>query len=314
MLVSVCEDFHNIGGVQVVTTCDGRWPLDLPNCQIDHVASPKEAAQRRITLAREADWSVIIAPEFDGILTALRQEVLEVGGRLLGLDPEHTDLLSHKQATCEHLERAGVPVPWGVLLDQGTEMPDDFPYPAILKRNDGAGSLGMQLVRDARQAARILNLDAPRRLERLCSGQAASVAVLCGPGIYVPLAPCWQRIDCEEGFAYQGGSLIRDADCIGRATRLALAALGSLECPRGYLGVDMILGESQDGGENKDVLIEVNPRLTTSYVGLRAATSHNLAAAMLSVVSGDHPQIEFDGDPLEFDPSGRIVRPCAKAG
>jgi predicted ATP-grasp superfamily ATP-dependent carboligase len=39
--------------------------------------------------------------------------------------------------------------------------------------------------------------------------------------------------------------------------------------PLGYLGVDLILGE--DGNGAVDCVVEINPRLTTSYVGLQAA-------------------------------------------
>ena len=57
------------------------------------------------------------------------------------------------------------------------------------------------------------------------------------------------------------------------------------------MGVDLVLGRDPTGAE--DFVIEVNPRLTTSYVGLRAAAKTNLAEAMLRVAEGDTTPVEF---------------------
>ena len=89
-----------------------------------------------------------------------------------------------------------------------------------------------------------------------------------------------------------------------RATRLARAAIDTLPAPLGYLGVDLVLGDDPTGRE--DVVIEINPRLTTSYVGLRAACRDNLAAAMLAVATGECPALSFDPTPLQFDASGHV--------
>ena len=75
-----------------------------------------------------------------------------------------------------------------------------------------------------------------------------------------------------------------DAPLARRAVDLATKAVGALAEPFGYLGVDLVLGADVNGRD--DVVIEINPRLTTSYIGLRAAASHgvNLAEAMLAAI------------------------------
>jgi len=47
---------------------------------------------------------------------------------------------------------------------------------------------------------------------------------------------------------------------------------------RGYIGVDMVLTNDEP------VVIEVNPRLTTSYIGLRKVINFNLAQAIVNAV------------------------------
>lgn len=49
----------------------------------------------------------------------------------------------------------------------------------------------------------------------------------------------------------------------------------------------MILGRREDGGDDR--VLEVNPRLTTSFVGLRRWTDRNLLMALLAVADGDRP-------------------------
>lgn len=81
-----------------------------------------------------------------------------------------------------------------------------------------------------------------------------------------------------------GGELPPSPALKARATNLARRGW-SLPCllARGFFGLDLILGDDPAG--SGDVVIEVNPRLTTSYVGLLA--QGNLAAALLAVVAGE---------------------------
>lgn len=86
--------------------------------------------------------------------------------------------------------------------------------------------------------------------------------------------------------------------------RLALAAAKTLSNPVGYLGIDLVLGD--DPGGHDDTVIEINPRLTTSYVGLRALARENLAAAMLAVAHGERPALSWRLAGVQFTADGRL--------
>ena len=58
------------------------------------------------------------------------------------------------------------------------------------------------------------------------------------------------------------------------ACELAQRAVALVPGLRGYVGVDLVLGEETCW------LIEINPRVTTSYVGLRRVVGLNMAAAI----------------------------------
>ena len=201
-------------------------------------------------------------------------------------------LAGDKQRTCEHLQRWEVPTTQGIAVALGEYLPQNFEYPAVLKTRNGAGSLGIQLVERWQPAWPSGGVKQPSRLERFYPGTPVSVAALCGPSGSYLLPPCRQHLSTDGTFRYLGGSLPFPDPLAARAKHLARQALASLPQPIGYLGIDMVLAD--EGGMNGDVVIEINPRLTTSYVGLRAALPQNLAQAMLEIATGLQPTLEFN--------------------
>jgi predicted ATP-grasp superfamily ATP-dependent carboligase len=73
---------------------------------------------------------------------------------------------------------------------------------------------------------------------------------------------------------------------------------------RGFVGVDLVLGHASDGSE--DVVIEINPRVTTSYVGLRRALEQNLAELMLDVVQGTAVEVSRVNS-VQFQADGTVI-------
>jgi predicted ATP-grasp superfamily ATP-dependent carboligase len=220
----------------------------------------------------------------------------------LSPSPKFIRIASSKQQTCDVLAAAGVPVPPGLVLEPDQPLPEEFTYPAVLKPIDGAGSQDTYLVSGPHDSAPAYAW--PRRLESYIPGLAASMACLCGPGGRVALAACEQRISDDGRMRYLGGELPLAEGLNQRATELANRALAALPPTTGFVGVDIVLGREPDGSQ--DVLIEVNPRLTTSYVGLRAAARTNLAEAMWIAAHGDVPRVEFYPRRIEFDVRGNV--------
>ena len=320
MLRAVTEDFAAMEGVEVWGLRDARYAeFELPR----RVVVIQSAAQERAEfqrLANSCDWALIIAPELDGILEERVAWLQGTSARLLSPSGEFVTIASSKQSTAEQLSGRGVPVPAQV----GVQEP--YAFPLVLKRDDGAGSMGMRLIhnreeleafgyrfppsansaplRDAQlqfrsitQRRRERRENAKYRLERFCPGLPASVAILCGPAGSVTLQPCEQRLD-HSSFEYLGGSTPLRPGLAERAKSLALAAISAMPPTTGYVGVDLVLGEQADGGQ--DVVIEINPRLTTSYVGLRQACRQNLAQAMLDVACGRPVDLSFREERVEF--------------
>lgn len=301
MLRALAADFGAMPDVQVDVQGDVRFDWgELPGCDVHPIASADENRQCFTALALKADWTVVIAPEFHGLLAQQCRAVEHAGGRLLGPGSQVVDLAADKHAMAEHLLAQGVPAPRGLTLAAGDPLPRDFAFPAVLKPRDGAGSWGVEQL-SHEQTRRT---EWPARLERFCPGTPASVGVLCGPRHVVPLRPCGQRLGGASGFDYLGGTLPLPSDLAARAQALALRAIGTLASPLGYLGVDLVLGADASGSD--DFVIEVNPRLTTSYVGLRSLCRANLAAAMLALAEGGEVQLSWRKGSIQFDASGDV--------
>ncbi|HEV3342242.1 MAG TPA: ATP-grasp domain-containing protein [Pirellulales bacterium] len=304
MCGAVAADFASINGVDVTCLRDARpgdWRPE--GCRCVDVHSSDEHDHAFDHCAAEADWTLVIAPEIGGVLAERCRRPIALGGRLLASPPALIELASDKHATAEHLRRAGVPAPRGIPFMLGEKWPNDFSYPAIWKPRDGAGSEGLRYVEHS--GVQVPESDGrPGRLEEFQkSGVAASVAFLCGREARVALPPCAQRLDHD--FHYLGGSLPLPAELARRAIRLGQRTIDSLPEPLGYLGVDLELGGQADG--SGDVVIEINPRLTTSYIGLRAACRENLAEAMLAIASGQSYSLTFCEDRIEFAVEGDVA-------
>jgi predicted ATP-grasp superfamily ATP-dependent carboligase len=203
----------------------------------------------------------------------------------------------------ETLQAAGAPVPRGVRLRYDDPWPDDFPLPAVLKPNDGCGSQGLRLVRSHSDDVRSVAHEF-WRLEEYVAGQAASWAVIRGSGGDLWLAPCLQYISDDGTFRYLGGSSPVLAEQSRRFVELLRRCWTPIPDFHGYIGFDLVLGTAEDG--SGDRLIEINPRLTTSYHAHHALTRNNLLGAMIEVVEGRAVMLEARSGCIKFEPDGRF--------
>ena len=150
MLRAVLDDFKAWGRARIVTTRDQR--MKGPPLDADETVSllPGNFSSRFYALTREADATMVIAPEEHGILAELSEKILESGGRLLGSLPQGIRLAGDKWLCHNLLQETGLPQPETTLAPPGEarRMAMDFGFPLVLKTLDGQGSLGVCLATD----------------------------------------------------------------------------------------------------------------------------------------------------------------------
>ncbi|CAO3380414.1 ATP-grasp domain-containing protein [Azospirillum argentinense] len=276
MLHALLADLLEVPGVAVMVTRDARLPpLAVPVRSIT-ITDPRESWALWENLARQADGVWPIAPETDGALERFSRMVEATGRRLLNSRADAVAVASSKTATAALLSTAGLPV-----VPARRVGADDPPGggPWVVKPDDGAGCVDTRLIRDHAAWRNWLG-EADRSgfvVQPFQPGIPASLSMLCRDGRAWPLTANHQNVSLTGDVFSYGGGLVGGVALSPALSDLAQGVAAALPGLFGFVGVDFIAGP--DG----PTIIEVNPRLTTSSVGLRRATGLNVAAAVLDL-------------------------------
>jgi len=213
----------------------------------------------------------------------LSRLVLAQGKVLFNSAPEAVAVAASKTATAQVLTAAGVMVVTTIAAaawDGG----DNGSW--VVKPDDGVGCEDTCLLRDAGEVQRWLNVGNRRNthvVQPYLSGDAASLSVLCHDGRALLLSCNRQLIELQQGmFRYRGSILNGVAQHWDRCEEVAQAVARAIPGLAGYVGMDVLI---RDG---EIVVVEVNPRLTTSYAGLARATGCNPARLVVDMLYNEH--------------------------
>lgn len=267
--------------------------LRLPHCELSVASAadcpappgvatlmpwPGERAEdfvARGAAAHDRVW--LVAPETGGVLAALQRRVGDA--RTLGCSGAAIALAASKGATARRLAAHGLCTPLAFVDDARTRR-------WVVKPDDGAGSVATRRF-DSHDAARA---ELARRsaageavvLEPWVDGEALSLSLLCSRGGAELLSVNRQAIavDADGMVGFEGVAL----DVIARPDprRAALAQLArrvhdAVPGLRGFVGIDLVWHAAVG-----PVVVEINPRVTSAYVGLSAVLGRNLAADVLA--------------------------------
>jgi predicted ATP-grasp superfamily ATP-dependent carboligase len=348
MLQAVLADFRRWGRFPILTTLDARLSHPHPNGRAKRARGAKRRSGNRgarpawrlleepkgpegpkggveivgpgqhkdlyPALVAQSQAVLVIAPETAGILQRLTATVEGLGVPLLGSSSDAVAVAGDKLACYRRFRRAGLPTPATRHARFGQD-PEaavgDLRYPLVIKPVDGVGCEGVMPVHCA--------ADLPSALARLqtvtgrddflvteyVSGTPASVSLLVTSAGARPLTLNRQHITLTDGsFTYRGGTVPLEHPLGQRAFAVAVQAVSVIPGLRGYVGVDLVLTDDEA------FVIEVNPRLTTSYIGIRQVVDLNLAEAIwLACVRDElphrvttHGQVTFTKDELALNP------------
>jgi len=295
MLRGLISDFK-AAGWEVTTFLDSRLRRFNPPLEADIVVpiNTKDCVDENLKKTSEnVDCVYVIAPESGGTLRNLVGEVEASGGKSLNCKVEGIEKASNKMEVYRAAERVGLRTPETVVADIHEDIKvirrfaRDLGYPLVFKPVDGVGSSGLSVLRDETQV--VTAVEKVRResegevfiIQKLVSGVASSVSLISTGGEALPLTLNGQIVRLappRSDSSYEGGFVPLDHELRSEAfeaARLIVEALGGLV---GYVGVDMVLTDEEP------VIVEVNPRLTTSYVGLREVVNFNPAQAVADAV------------------------------
>ncbi len=298
MLSALACDLSEV--CQLSVPIDPRFDLSLPDCERHPVSGPNSPWGDWARAAQGCDAAIVIAPEKDGILAKAVGMLRAAGVQVFAGSGDFLRVASDKQQTARAFLAAGVPHPTTFLPSDPRSIGRlHFCDRFIVKPRDGCGTEAVFVFDDLDEA---MNTATDNDLvQGYVAGMPASVAVIVDRGELVVLPAVSQDISLDDCL-YRGGRGPLANELQRRAAALAQCAIGALPSyAHGFVGLDLVLGEHA----SEDVVIEINPRLTTSYVGLRQMVAGNLGARLLGLQCGP-VQCKLGVDEVHWTRDGRV--------
>jgi tyramine---L-glutamate ligase len=242
-------------------------------------------------IAPECDMGLVIAPDH---LLAHYTQILEEHTHNLGCGFMTVALCANKVQTEKILRQHAIPVPGEVLSGK-----------RVIKPVKGCGAQGVRL------SDGVAGKD--DFSQQYIEGEHVSVSLVASRVVGeaceyfsgkppLVLAVNRQYIDIDAGgrFSYHGGETPVHPQREAEITELARKVASVLGC-QGYCGVDMVAGD-------QIYIVDVNPRITTSLVGIAACMKEEIADILVAASKGVGPdQVHLKGT-ARFDTRGKVTQ------
>lgn len=300
MLMALLNDLACVTGIETIVFRDPRLgqPLNHHPGQRWIMSQPdRDIWDQLAAEIRQVDAVWPIAPETDGTLERACAMVERAGKCLLNSPSRTVRLASSKGRTLERLAACGMAVVPSVRTGTIPRQPP-FAFPLVAKPDDGAGCEGSRIMISMVDWQSFL--DSPKSgewlVQPLIEGDPLSLSVIFSDGEARVLTVNRQLIRRkDEGFILEGCQVNALSDTQGVLARLADDIAAAIPDLWGYSGVDLI---HSDQGFH---VLEINPRLTSSYAGIREAIGVNVADCVLHLAETGRlptPRI-FSGQMME---------------
>ena len=272
---AVLHDFSALENMQILMTYDAR--LAKPSGVMDAIAITKQddVWTTWASCMAQADAVLLIAPETGGYLSQLSAMAERLNKMVLGCHTQAVQIATDKYQTYLHLKRHNIQTP-------STYLYADWPQSEgawLAKPIDGAGCADTAVFENPHQLdAWMQTRKQSHIIQPFVEGIPASFSMLCKAGKAYLLTCNRQKIRFNDAeLEYQGGvvnELIEYRDAFQHVAEKIAQVFSGLA---GYVGVDLIVN-----GDDIYVL-EINPRLTTSYVAMHQACGVNPARMLLDL-------------------------------
>ena len=293
---ALLRDLATLNQFEIITMDDTRLtPSGLATSSI--AVASGEFKQSFKEALDKVDLVWLIAPESEGTLIELSELCYEKhakGTMFLGCGYDATLIGTSKTLCYEALHAANIytlpvyagedlmqPAFFDHLLQQGINK-------WVAKPEDGAGCEGIRIF-DSLSDLKLWIAEEDRYLHYLAQpyqqGIAGSFSMLCRNGKAWMLSCNQQHIECDgSGFRLAGVTVNGLLSYWQRFETIGRKIAKMLPDALGYVGVDVIVDTENN---DKIYVIEINPRLTTSYAGMVDALACNPAKLILDCVLND---------------------------
>ncbi len=292
MLSGLVSDFKR-AGYNVTILLDSRVAATdslLDADQVVQVPSLGEASLKFDAAVANVDAVYVVAPESNKVLQSAVERTQAAGVLSLNSSPEAIGLASDKALLHSRAMRMGMNLPKTITcrvtdsMDQIlTAIKNKLGFPAIVKPAKGTSCQGLSIVRTEEQVLAAIEKIKTQALgddlivQEFIPGTPVSVSLICTGREALPISLNLQDVTLAVPYGescYNGGIVPFEHQRRDEAFSVAKRLVESFGNLKGYVGVDLVLSKAGI------FVLEVNPRLTTSYVGLRRVVNFSVAEAI----------------------------------
>ena len=273
MFASIVSDFESLPDVKVTSLRDYRLSSTTRSGR-EIVIGPNDSCVEEIErVIEQLDALLIIAPETNGVLASLCRKFSNRDFILLNSSINAIQLATNKLAIYKFLQKHDVAQ---IPTYSSNELENLRTEKLVMKPIDGAGCEQLYLLDSKTDISEIVEKHRAQDfiIQPFIEGEHASLSLMCWDGKCIILSCNKQNLVEENGgFKLRGCDVNAfNPDEFKKFSKIIVKALPEL---RGYIGVDILITDDEV------LLVEVNPRLTTSYVGINQAIGVNPAELML---------------------------------
>lgn len=277
MLNALLSNLCKLNGFDVTVMLDWRINQLIRETGINKVSIKPEhdITEEFSRLVEQSDAVWPIAPEFDNILQSLCQTVESFGKVLLTSPAAAVAIAGNKLKTYELLSQHRIATVPTRMFDN-TYSPGEW----MVKPVDGVGCADSYVVNSRQDFDRIAARKSSYIIQPHLQGANTSLSCLFKQGRGWLVCANLQRFEQVNGQYHLADIVVNHHPDPGSYQQLIAKIAAALPELWGYVGIDLI--------ENKDSLVlEINPRLTTSFVGIYDALGINIVEVVLQLLHGE---------------------------
>lgn len=292
MLQAVLDELALLPNIKITVPLEPRCQagLRLPaNASKIDIVTGSDVIQQLPEMLADCDIFWPIAPEMQGILSSIAGISSQLRCRTWLSDVDAVAVCSDKYLSYQQLQQHGLPVIETQLLNHQLTAET-----IVVKPRDGVGCQDSQVLScTALQNWRDSLNQANNYIQQPYTiGQSSSLSALFAKGQGWLLSCNQQQIALNQtAFTLSGCYVNIDHKNKSEKQWLVDAIAQAIPGLWGYIGIDFI-----DTVEQGPLLLEINPRLTTSYVGIRPATGINVAEQLLRLHCGEQPALNHQNE------------------
>lgn len=283
MLTAILQDLASHPQLELIILRDSRLtkinlPSGSPLCKVLWVDNNKHFTPQWEKALAYADTSFVIAPETNGQLEKTQQDILNSGSSYLGSSQSVSQLCTNKLKCYARLTSSNISTAPTEVASQWEPSKLECTGAVVIKPIDGAGCLNTLFFEHQSQAQNYLQNGSSLDLSTLIvqpyiEGVAASLSLFISDKTVTVLNINRQLISQQQSeLIFRGteaNTIQADEFPKNHAQEFAEEIYKTFPGLWGFVGVDFVLSPSGP------VLIEINPRLTTSYISLKSVLNFN---------------------------------------